>query len=230
MRYLLVIGLILGSFSLQAQEFEKEMKAIISKIDTTKSISISVKVAVYSKKGGSLVYSMVSTVDHSKGNTITHLGEMEMYQSEKYEVQVDHEEKRMMVRKKTVVKEADFSDLNLKELKKLVAAEGDVEAKKPKFTLVSNNNGIKTYSITGSEGIKELQIVLDTKTEKIQKISYEYTEDGPNKGQYCVLEYDKFDYSPSFTSTFFDSKNYFSYVNKSYVPAKRLSTYKLITE
>ncbi|GEM_PF-4315158 len=227
-KYLIFIITFTLSFSILAQEFEKDMKAIISKIEASKAISISVKVSLYNKKGGAVQYSTVSTVDFSTYGTITKLGEMEMYTSAQHEVQVDHEENQVFIHpvSKTNV---DFSDINLKEIKKLMEVD-ETAVKKPIYTLLSNVNGIKTYSIKNIEGYKECEVVLDTKEEKIKRVDYEYADSGTTKGQYCVLVYEKFDYSPSFSATYFDSKNYFTLENKQYTLSKRFNTYKLIVQ
>lgn len=228
MKYLIYTLVLSISFSIRAQEFEKDMKAVIEKMDASTSISISVKVALYNKKGGAIQYSTVSTVEHSGSTTITKLGEMEMFTSDKYEVQVDNEENQVFIHpvSKTNV---DFSDINLKEIKKLLERDETV-VKKPTYGLLSNVNGIKTYTIKNIDGYKEWVVVLDTKEEKIKKVEYEYEDVGTTKGQYCVLVYEKFDFSPSFSSTYFDYKNYFTLENKQYTLSKRFKTYKLIVQ
>lgn len=228
MKYLILILVFSMSFSILSQEFEKDMKAVVSKMDAATSISISVKVALYNKKGGDIQYSTVSTVEKSANTTITKLGEMEMFTSDKYEVQVDHEENHMLIHPISKEK-VDFSDINLKEIKKLLEVD-ETAVKKPVYTVVSNVNGVKTFSIKNIESYKEWIVVLDTKEAKIKKIEYQYLDSGTTKGQYCVLIYEKFDYSPSFPPSYFDYKNYFTLENTHYILSKKFTNYKLIVK
>ena len=103
------------------------------------------EIAKRSKLLSSKIYSALTSVDYSYGRTITTLGEMEMYKSNTYEVQVDHEDKSMMIHK---VKESkmDLSGIDLKELKKLIGSENDKFAA-PVYQLLSSQNGVKTYTL-----------------------------------------------------------------------------------
>ncbi len=219
------------SFPILSQEFEKEMKDIVSKLDTSTSVLIEVKVDVYRKKGGDLIYTTSSSVKHSGKITITKLDNFEMYKSQYHDIQVDHEDRKMLVHKINTSQKTndDFSDLNLKEIKALLKSETK-DSKKPIYTLKSNEKSLKTYSITNIPGLKECIIVLDTKNEKIISVTYEYSEKSAQKGQYCVIEYSTFDYTPNFSPSIFELKNYFTYVDKKCVLSKKFKTYQLFTE
>jgi hypothetical protein len=230
MKNIIVLFLILSSFAIKAQDFENDMTAIISQMDSASSISMSIDVKLYGKKGGSKVYSSVSTVDYSQKGTISVLGDMETYISSTHEVIIDHEDKRILVQK-SKKDNTDFSDVNLKEFKKLLKSEnkGEVE-QKAVYTLVSDNDGIKTYSCTGVKNIEESRFVLDTKKNKLLKVTYQYSEEGQYKGQYCELNYTKFEYGTDFSKGYFDSKKYFTIADGQYVISEKLNNYKLFVE
>ena len=217
------------SIQLFSQNFEAEMKAIFDKMDTVDNISIVVDVKLYDKKGGKLIYNNESSVLHSKKATITKLGDMEMYKSASYDIQIDHEEKRLLI-KKIASKQESFSDVNVKEIKKLLKLEGVEKSKNPTYKLISNNNGVKTYSMSKTAELVECFITIDTKNEKIQNISYLYTEQGDYDGQYCTLDYKTFTYNSVFSKTQFDLSRYFTLVGGNYKLSTRLSSYKLYTE
>jgi hypothetical protein len=224
------IVFLLGSFCAYGQNLSKDFTSIVNKIDSTDEISIGVKINVYSNKGGSKIYSTSSSIEFSKKGAITHLGEMEYYKSKEYEVHIDHDEKQVLIQKLSKVNN-QFSDLNLGEIKKYLKEEEDaVTKKKPIISMTSNSNGIKTYSMTNVEGYEEIIIELDMKEIKINKIIYEYSKTGSLKGQYCVLDYSKFDFKPAFSQGYFDKSKYFTVSNNQIKLVSKYNSYNLITE
>jgi len=224
----LITSFFLAFFGL-SQDLEKDFEQIVQKMDSARSIMIDVSVKAYNRKGGQAIYSTKASVIKMEESSKSILGELEILMTPEYDLKIDHEEKAILILKKQDVSKQDlpnFDDLDMKKLRKYF--ESDESDVKPKIKLISNEGGIKKYSITNVPDIFEMQIHLNSKTNKLLKLSYEYGNSN-SKGQYVVLNYSKFDYDLD-QSKEFDLTNYFTIDGGEYVLNKRLVGYKIFTE
>lgn len=220
----------LFSSSLYGQDFEKDLKAIVSRMDTSKSVSIVVKMESFQKKGGKKMYDSEGTLEKSYSNSITSIGGSTVFISSKYQVEIDKEEQTMMVLKKSQKdkssKKEEKMKFDMKELKKLMEEENG--ASKPVIKLVSNNNGIKTYQMTKISGYKEIKVVLNSNLYSLVSVSYEYSANSSYKGQYIVVNYTKFDLKASFSKNYFSESKFFKVDKNTYTPSSAYKGYKLM--
>lgn len=214
------------------QDLEKDLTEIGKIMEAASSVSISVDVRMYSSKGGSSRYSGNAKMIRSGESIKSVLGEMEYINTPTFEVRVDHEEKEVLIFKKARVDSNSTSpkheevEFDIEALKKLMESEGDQI--KPTVKLVSSSAGIKKYSITGVQGVKESVIELDMNTKKLVSVRYEYGS-GSEKGQYVVLNYTKFKYNSDVSSVFNLSK-YFTENEGLFVLAPSFKGYNMFTE
>lgn len=210
------------------QNFEQDLKSIVQQIDSSKNTSIAVKVNVYQRKGGKLIYSTTCLSEHQQKNSYTKLDQIEYLICGGYEIQIDHEEHTFFIHKSSIGKKQDF-DIDVKSLKKFFESEQNNETvKKQKTKLLTENNGIRAYQMTGMDGMKEIIFELDINRKKIKKIIYHYSENSGVSGQYMVLNYEKFEITQDPFS--FELKNYFTQVNGKYTLNSKYKNYKLLTE
>lgn len=212
--------------SLWAQDFHSELQAIVSQFDSSAAVSLAVKVSAYQKKGGKLIYSADCRMERdAKNNSYSKLGELEYISCGGYQVQLDHQEKYMYVAKKS--KNTDQGlDIDVKSLKKLLGEESKGKKTQTKASLLEDKDGVKSYRITGMEGLTEVVVELDTKSRKIRKIVYHYGTDTGASAQYIVLEYTRF--SAAAGNFDFELKHYFTQSNGKYIINGRYKHYKLI--
>ena len=231
--YLKISFIIIGSFCFSSlgfsQSLEEDFERIVSKMDSASSVSINVSVRAYSQKGGQVIYSTKASVAKSGDKTMNILGEMEIISTPKYDLKIDHEERAVLILEKdtlTKISMPELSDLDIKKLRKYFDKNETKIA--PKIRLISSANGIKKYAITELPELVEMQIHLNSRTNKLVKITYEYGN-ASSKGQYVVLTYSKFQYDSNLDSIF-DLTNYFTTENNKYVLNDRLKGYKTYTE
>lgn len=212
-----------------AQDLEKDFDRVVREMDSAHSVRIEVTVKAYNQKGGQAVYSSKASVTKMGESSKSVLGELEILITSSYGVKIDHEEKAILIVKKegaVIQNQPNLDDLDLKKLKKYF--EDGNSTVKPSVKLLSNESGVKKYGITNIPDLLEMQIHLNSKTNKLLKVSYEYGSSS-SKGQYVVLDYTKFDYN-SDQSKEFDLKNYFTIDGENYVLNSRLKGYKIFTE
>lgn len=230
----LYIALFVGGISTVsfAQDFEKDMTEIGERMENSSTVSISVDVKMYSKKGGRIIYAGSAGMIKSNESTKSVLGEMEFISTPEYELRVDHEEKELLIFKKkapsdTKIEEREQVEFDVEALKKLIESD-QAGQKKPVVKLISRAAGIRTYSISGSVGIVEVILELDMNAKKINSVKYEYG-DASSKGQYVILIYTKFLFDSDVSSDF-DLTNYFTETDSKYVLASKLNGYYIYTE
>lgn len=211
-----------------SQSLDADLNAIVKRMEAAKSVSIEVKVEMYGKRGGSLLYSSNASIDKMGDFAINKMGEMEFHIQPTCDFKVDHEEKIILVhRKKQSQKPRKIEqlDLDVEQIRKMFKS-GD-EAVNTKPTLLSDKAGIRTYKISGSSSFKDFIIRLDMNKKCLLEVSYEYDEN--NTGQYVVLHYTRFEYDRDLAGKF-DSKNYFTVENNKYVASATLKGYKIYAE
>jgi len=221
---------ILFSFTLIGQDLTKDFEEIISKMETSKSVSIQVNVKMYGSKGGSLIYTSHASVDKMGEDYINVLSEMVFISTNDYSLKIDHEEKAVLIINKKNIEtpkdEEKISEYDVKRLRDfLITNQNKVIYT---ISLLSNSSGIKTYSISGVRGMKEMLITLDMNNKTIKKVCYEYDSRESNS-RYIELEYHKFIYDVNLSQKF-DLSSYFRIENNKYVLSTALQGYNLYTE
>lgn len=217
-----------GTFGIKAQTIDDDFQKIVDKIDSSKMLSLAVNVSVFSKKGGSRIYSTKASVESNKNVSKSILGEMEYYSDDNYQIEIDHEERGVLILQKEESKQKtkkEKLDVDVETLK-AIFEKNEGEIKVPVIKIVSNTKNIRTYSITNVDGFKEIQMQLDMNKCKILKITYEYPSDGDSNGQYIVLDYTVFSFSAPELST----SSYFTIVKGNVVLASRFKGYSYLTD
>lgn len=222
----LLLLLIFPFFSF-CQNLEKEMNAIFSKMDSSTSVSLSVKVDAFSKKGGKNLYSTICVLEKQNKKSYTRMDDMEFINAHGYSIQIDNSEKYFYIHNAAKEKKNNF-DIDVKSLKKYFEADNDEKKPSSIIKLLKDADGIKTYQITGNSDFSELLIELDTKNLKLKKIVYIYPEKSESSAKYIVIDYQKFNFNKSNFN--FDLNQFFSVSNGKYKLNTKYSSYKLITE
>lgn len=229
-KWLLLLVCVSGKVAAQ-DELSKDLDRIVAHMDSLSSMSIEASVKVYGRKGGSIIYSTNAAVYRNAGGSLTKLGDQEYFIGKNYDVTVDHDEKAVLILKKEPNKPGKANkqsvDFDAAALKKLLEPGEKESARKVK--LVSNQNGKKTYSISGVPGMKEVRMVVNMTELSIESVTYEYAEESENKGQYVSVVYTRFKKDAD-VSALLQSSNYFSESGGSYVLVPRLKHYKIYTE
>jgi hypothetical protein len=199
-------------------------------MDTSSHVSVEVKVSAHSKKGAAVFYSTNASFYKSGKSTFTRLGEQDYLVTPAVEVTVDNEEKAMLVLKKEdapknkkVKKEKVKFDF--KEFEKYL----DEDQVKAEISLVSSSNGLNEYKITNIPEIIEMRIVINVKSNSIDKVTYHYKDESQYKGQYIVLDYTKFSYSEN-NSAKLNPSNYYSETSGKIVGVGKYKSYNLYKE
>lgn len=217
------------------QNLDKDVQEIIQNLDSASSVSIKVKVDVYSRKGGAKTFSTTASMQRQKNSFLNILAKQENFENAKYQVSIDHEEKKVLILKKEATAKAraikeDFEN-ELKKLQKMLEKQDKGENVKDSkvVKLVSNVSGVRKYSITNIAEYKEISIVLDLNAKVIKSITYEYSEKSEMKGQYVVLDYSEFKIGGDLSKLLTPS-NYFTEANGKYTLVSSLKNYKIYTE
>lgn len=211
------------------QDLDADLKLIADAIESAKSVAIEAEVHMYSRKNGPKVYTAGGALYKSGQSVLNTIGGYKSLQTSKYYVQVDEEERIMLVldRSKTDrALEKKMPEMDVRELRKLYA-EKDSESN-IKITLVSASDGRKKYKISGVSGVVEVEIELDITKKALVMVSYSYDNE-LYSGQYVVVNYSKFLYDSDLESHF-NPQNYFVVQNSKIIPAKKYTGYKIYTE
>lgn len=228
----LLLLLVCVSRTVSAQdELSKDLDRIVAHMDSLSSMSIEASVKVYGRKGGSVIYATNAAVYRNAAGSLTKLGDQEYFISKDYDVTVDHDEKAVLILKKSAAQPGKAKkqsvDFDAAALKKLL--EPSEKAPQRKVVLVSNQNGKKTYSVSNVPGMKEVRMVVNMTELSIESVTYEYSEESENKGQYVSVIYTRFKKGAD-VSAILQPSNYFSESNGTYVLVPRLKNYKIYTE
>lgn len=212
------------------QDLDADLRKIVQHIDSADGLSIETSVKVYARKGGSVIYAANASVHRNAAASLTKLGDQEYYTGKQYDVTVDHEERSVLILKKETPKAKKKKETLEFDASALLELLGDGE-KEPKrtVTLVSDQNGKKTYSVSGVPGMKEVRMTLDMHALAIRQVIYEFSEQSENKGQYVTIAYTTFGTDPE-VGNLLKTSQYFSESDGRYVLSARLKNYKLYTE
>lgn len=227
----LLFALLLAAFAGYGQDMKSDLQRIVQSTDSASSVALEASVKVYQRRGGKLTYSTTAASYRSGATRLTILGEQEYFVSEEYDVTVDHEEKAVLILKKTAAKskkqKAQQLDVDVSGILKLL--EKEEQAAAYKTTVSGGASGKRTYTMTGIPGYKEITATLDMNTLSIERITYEMSDAGESKGQLIMIEYTRFKKGGDVAARL-ASSNFFTVAGKSYKLAPRLATYHLYTE
>lgn len=228
---LLLIGLLAAcSQPSFAQKLEDDLNKIVQHVDTARTVSLQSEILVYGRKGGSKIYTAKASLKRSGQASLTVLDEIEYFSDGSYFVTVDHEEHKVSVVKNDEQRNKEHlkgMNLDLKALQKLMQEEKG--APKPVVKLVSDADGMHTYSITKIPSIDEVRITLNTKRSAIASISYEYSDESEYKGQYIVINYTGFECNTDVSASLKQSQ-FFTLSDGKVNLSNRLKTYTLYSE
>lgn len=212
-----------------SQNLESDLKLVSERVEHATSVAIDADVKVYTEKGGAVVYSTKASI-YKQGDRIRNSVDALTYlQTESYYVQVDKDERAIMVveRAKTDQRVADrMPELEVKKLQKQLKTE--FKGKTPTVNLLSDKEGVRKYQVIGFSGVKEAIIEIDTHRKALLMVSYAYDNENYS-GQYVTVTYSKFSYDQDL-SAYFNTGDYFTIQNGKVVVASKYSGYKLYTE
>ena len=225
-----VIAFLLINCSCFAQKFADDLNSIVKKIESEPTLSLAVSAVVKTSENGSVVYSSKSTLLRKKDSGfLTIIDGEELLVTKEYEVAVNKDQKSVIVQKVTKLDEMDFSKKVLADIQKHFENENNQSKNNYSEKLISDNQGIRTYSVKNMPGIAEMKIVLDMKSLKIVRVEYFFKGDSGEQGYYCLVNYETFDYSPSIDTKVVSTSNYFTIDTAGqYILAPRFNNYKLV--
>lgn len=230
MRFLFI--LFLGNTCL-AQGLSGDLEKIVAKLNTEDEVYIKATATVRTSAAGSILYTAKSKMLRSASlGSATILDGHESYRNSKHEVLVNPDDKTVFVREVVHYNERDFSEKLLKDVRKYLEEENkDREQVKYTEKLLSDQNGIRVYSIKNAPGLKEMRMELDMNRLVVKKAEFWFSGDGDQPGYYCIVNYDQFEYTLGNERTLLAESNYFQKDGSGkFRLAGRLQTYKLITE
>ncbi len=213
-----------------SQDIQTEINIIAKHIESVQSVAIEAEVHMYASKGGTKLFSTHTGMYKSGSEIKSVLGELDYLETSSYYVQVDNEEKAILIlKKKDISKNYSKSNLQL-DIKKLQEIFKKDESVNNKFKseLLSENNGIKSYRISGLSGIQEMIIELNVHKKKLISVVYKYDKT-LYSGQYVEIVYTKFDFNTDL-SLHFDLRKYFVITNSGYLLSEKYNNYKIYTE
>lgn len=230
--YFLVFSFLLSLYG-WSQDLKADMSVITEKMKASETLLLEVEAKMYNTKGGAMIFQSSAEMMKDGTKMKSKLGEMEFLITDDYEIRIDNEEKSMLILDKSKERKSILpqskSDLkkfedDIKEIEKLFSENEN----KVSIALLSSSGGIKKYSITGIEGIKEVVINLDLNKKSIKSISYEYGS-ASEKGQYVVVVYSRFEYDATLGSEF-NLSGIFTKNQDNYILQGKYKNYHLFTE
>lgn len=229
LRILIVLtGLLLYSTASKAQNLMDDLKKISSVLDTVETVRIDVVCKVYFKKGGELL-STVNTGLIKKGKkTVSVFDDFEIFMNEKYGVYVNHEDKSITVisKDKYASQMKSIDNKSVDQFVNWMKKQENKTSFNPK--LLSEEGGVRTYSITGLNDLKELIVAINVTNHTIEKISYEFEESSQQKQKYILLNYSKFIINSK--EIHLDSKDYYIQQSGKFLPGNKYKSYSITTD
>lgn len=220
--------MLLSVHSLKAQNLVEDMKAISSVLDTAHTVQIQAICKVYSEKGGELVSTINTGLSKIGKQSVSTIDDMDIFTNEKYGVYINNEDKsiNVILRSKYANR---FKSINNKSIDQFASWLKKQETKasfNPK--LLSETNGIRTYSIANMDDFKEVVILIDIKKHTIEKISYEFSESSEQTHRFIVLNYSKFLINSK--ETIIDPTDYFIQKSGKFLPGNKYKSYSITTD
>jgi hypothetical protein len=205
-----------------------DLKAVSSVLDTAGTVEIQVLCKVYSKRNGELV-STANTGIIKKGKmNVSVFDDLEIFTNDQYGVYVNSESKSIMLISKSKhtsrLKAPD--DKGLDKFVSWVKQQQNKAAFNP--DLLSDEAGVRTYSIRGVEDLKEVLVSINTKNKTVVRISYEFSDSSQQKQRYIVLDYSKFLVNSKETSL--NQKDYYIQQSGKFLPGNKYKSYSITTD
>lgn len=223
-----IIGILLSANVLNAQNLMDDLKAVSSFLDTAESVQIEVVCKVFAKKEGELL-NTIHTAMSKKGKIMfSSLDDLDIFTNDKYGVYINNEEKLI-----TVISKAKYTarmkSIDNKSIDQFVSWMKKQQTKtsfNPK--LVDEVNGIRIYSISNMDEIKELIVSIDVVNHTIKKISYEFTESSQQKQQFILLDYSKFLVNSK--DIHLNQSDYYIQQSGKFFPGNKYKSYSITTD
>lgn len=228
LRILVVLtGLLLFSTVSKAQNLMDDLKKVSSILDTVETVRIDVVCKVYSKKEGELLTTVNTGMIKKGKKTVSFFDDFEIFMNERYGVYVNHEDKSITVisKDKYASRMKSIDNKSVDQFVNWMKKQENKTSFNPK--LLSDAEGIRTYSITGLSDLKELIVVIDVTNHKIERISYEFEESSKQKQKYILLNYSKFIIDSKEIQL--DSKDYYIQQSGKFLPGNKYKSYSITT-
>lgn len=222
------IVFICSSLPLKAQSLMSDMKEIVGVLDTVNSVHIQVICKVYSKKGGDLLNTVNTELFKEGKKNVSVFDDVSVFSDEKYGVLVNNEDKSLML----IDKNKYASKFNMKNdngVEQFVSWLNQRQNKKSfNPEMISEENGIRTYSMRDLDDLKEVTITLDSKNKSILKISYEFSESSAQKQKYIQLNYSKFLVNSKEIKV--NQSDYYIQKSGKFLPGNKYKSYRITTD
>lgn len=216
------------SFSGRAQSLMSDMKEIVGVLDTVNSVHIQVNCKVYSRKGGDLINTAHTELFKDGKKSVSIMDDMSVFSDEKYGVLVNNEDHSLML----VAKNKYASKFNIKNNNGIDQFVSWLHQKQTKKSfsqeMVSEENGVRTYSIKNLDDVKELIIVLDMKNKSIVRITYEFSESSEKKQKFIQLNYSKFLLNSKEINV--NQSDYYIQKSGKFLPGNKYKSYRITTD
>lgn len=226
--FTILIILLLGVNASKAQNLMDDLKLLSAALDTAETVQINVVCKIYSKKEGELVNTVHSGMCKKGKMTFFSLDDLDIFTNDKYGIFINNEEKLI-----TVISKAKYvsrmKSIDNKSIDQFVNWMKKQETKvsfNPK--MISETNGVRTYSISNLDDIRELIVSIDVKNHTIEKISYEFAETSQQKQRYILLNYSKFVISSKEIDL--NSKDYYIQQSGKFLPGNKYKSYSITTD
>lgn len=218
----------LTTFATIAQEeaFMKDIESVSDRISNSSTVAMEIRVKVTDLTSNTAIYNAQASLYKDTVSSLHILGEQEYLRTPGYFVNLDREDKMIMVADVNKIGEnaPQLSKADIKELLKLLKPV-DEKSTNRKVVITGKSNNVTTYKITGLEGYKSISMAIDGEMNTIKWI--ELTYDGAD--QLVRLDYTRFEYNKD-VSAKLSTSNYFSLENNSIVLSQKYNGYKLFTE
>ena len=224
----IVVILFLLLPTLQAQNLVTDLKEVSSILDTAKTVQIQVTCKIYSNRGGELINTANTAIIKKGKLSVSIFDDLAVFTNEKYGVYVNSEDKTLML----VLKSKYTSQMKQIDNKSIDQFVSWVKKQQTKKTfnpvLVSEEKGIRTYSIKELDDLKEVIIALNVKDKTIVKISYEFNDSSDQKQKYIVLDYSTF--LVNSRDTTLDQSDYYIQQSGKFLPGNKYKSYSITTD
>lgn len=230
MKHIFSLFVVLFFFALSShsQSLMEDLKAVSGVLDTAKSVHIQVVCKIYTEQNGQLINTVNTEVVKKGKMSVSVFDDLEVFTNDKYGVYVSGENKSIMLISKSK-HNSRIQSVDDKGIDQFVTWMKKQQTK-PSFhaSLISDEEGLRTYSIKDTEDLKEVLIVINTNNKSIVKISYEYSEASKQKQKYISLNYSKFLINSK--EIHLDQADYYIQQSGKFLPGKKYKSYTITTD
>jgi hypothetical protein len=230
MKKIFSLFVILFFFALpfHSQSLMEDLKAVSGVLDTAKSVHIQVVCKIYTDRDGQLVNTVNTGVLKKGKMSVSTFDDMEVFTNDKYGVYVSGENKSIMLISKS--KHSDrIQSIDDKGIDQFISWMKKQQTKTSFHpVLITDEGGLRTYSIKDLEDLKEVLIVINTNNKSILNISYEYSESSKQKQKFILLNYSKFLVNSK--EIHLDQTDYYIQQSGKFLPGKKYKSYSITTD